>query len=158
MRHQSAHNLLFDCQYGRSTGDLFAFLTESWSSSHRDFSETFAVGLDISKIFDRAWHESLIFKLPSYRFYPSLCTFISSFLSDHSITDVVDGHCSSPKTINSGVPLGSVISPTLFLLFINNLVNLTQCPINSYADDTTFSTQQELSDSRRDAIRLLIFH
>ena len=60
MRHLSVHNLLSDCQYGFrkgwSTGDL-AFLAESWSSSFRDFGETFAVGLDISKAFDRVWHK-----------------------------------------------------------------------------------------------------
>ena len=74
MRHLPARNLLSDCQYGfrkgQSTGDV-AFLTEFWSSSFRDFSETFAVGLDISKAFDRGWHKSLISKLPSYGFYPS---------------------------------------------------------------------------------------
>ena len=88
MRYLSAHNLLSDCQYGFqkgwSTGDL-VFLTESWSSSFRDFGETFAVGFDTSKAFDRVWHKSLISKLPFYGFYPSLCTFISSFLSDRSI-------------------------------------------------------------------------
>ena len=168
LKHLSTHNLLSDRQYGfrkgRSTGDLLAFLTESWSSSFRNFGETFAVALDISKAFDRVWHKSLISKLPSYGFYPSLCTFISSFLSNRSIAAVVDGHCSSPKPINSGVPQGSVLSPTLFLLFINDLLNLTQCPIHSYADDSTlhFSTkfdrrptQQELNNSRRDAIARL---
>ena len=141
MRHLSAHNLLSHYQYGfrkgRSTGDLLAFPTESWSSSFRDFGETFAVGLDISKAFDRVWHKSLIFKLPSYGLYPSLCTFISSFLSNRSIAALVDGHYSSPKTINSGVPQGSVLSPILFLLFINDILNLTQCPIQSYAYETT---------------------
>ena len=57
LKHLSDHNLLSDHQYGfrkgRSTGDLLAFLTESWSSSLRDFGETFAVALDISKAFDR---------------------------------------------------------------------------------------------------------
>ena len=128
MRHLSVHNLLSDCHYGfwkgRSTGDL-AFLTESCSSSFRDFGETFTVGLNISKAFDRVWHKSLISKLPSYGFYLSLCNFISSFLSDHSVAAVVDGHCSSSKTIKSVVPQGSVLSPTLFLLFINDLLNLT---------------------------------
>ncbi len=41
--------------------------------------------------------------------YPSLCSFISSFLSDRSISAVVDGQCSSPKPINSGVPQGFVL-------------------------------------------------
>ena len=57
LKHLSAHNLISDRQYGfrkgRSTGDLLAFLTESWSSSLSDFGETFAVALDISKAFDR---------------------------------------------------------------------------------------------------------
>ena len=167
IRHLSAHNLLSDCQYGFrkgwSTGDL-AFLTESWSFSFRYFGETFAVRFDISKAFNRDYHKSLISKLPFYRFYPSLCTFISSFFSDRSIATVVDGYCSSPEPINSGVPQGSALSPNLFLFFINDLLNLTQCPIHSYADDTTlhFSTsynrrpiQQELNDSRRDTIGCL---
>ena len=53
MRHLLAHNLLSDCQYGfqkgQSTDDLPAFLTESWSSSFRDFGENFAVGLTYRK-------------------------------------------------------------------------------------------------------------
>ena len=92
--------------------------------------------------------------------YPSLCNFISSFLSHHSIAAVVDDHCSSPKSINSGVHHGSVLSPTLFLSFINDLLNQTSCPIHSYADDTTlhFSasfhrppTLQEVHSSCREA-------
>ena len=167
-RHLSTHNLLSDRQYGfrsgRSTGDLLSLLTNSWSSSLGCFGETFAVALDISKAFDRVWHKALLNKLPSYGFYPSLCSFISSFLSDRSISAVVDGHCSSPKSINSGVPQGSVLSPTLFLLFINDLLDLTSCPIHSYADDSTlhFSTsfqrrptQQELEISRGDAMEHL---
>ncbi len=56
---------------------------------------------------------------------------------DRSISAVVDGYCSKPKSINSGVPQGSVLSPTLFLLFINDLLSITDCPIHSYADDST---------------------
>ena len=81
------------------------------------------------------WHKALIYKLPSFGLDPSLCSFISNFLSNRSIA-VVDGHYSSPKPINSGVPQGSVLSSPLFLLFINDL-SLTQCPIHSYADDST---------------------
>ena len=35
-----------------------------------------------------------------------------------SVTAVVDGHCSSLESINSGIPQGSILLPTLFILFI----------------------------------------
>ncbi len=114
-KHLSTSDLLSDRQYGfrkgRSTGDLLSLLTDSWSSSLSRFGETFSFALDIPKAFDRVWHNSLLSKLPSFGFYPSLCSFISSFPSRRSISAVVDGHCSSPKPINSGVPQSSVLSP-----------------------------------------------
>ena len=76
----------------------------------------FPISLVISKAFGKVWHKSLISKLPFYELYPSLCTFISSFLSDRFITPVVSSHCSSTKTIKSGVPQDSLLSPTLFII------------------------------------------
>ena len=78
---------------------------------------------------------------------------------------MVDVHCSSPKPINIGVSQGYVLSSTLFLLFISDLLNLTQCPIHSYADDytlyfTSFSrrqNQKQVNDSREDATERLAF-
>ncbi len=107
------------------------FLSDSWSSSLSRFGETFAVALDISKAFDRVGHKSLHSELPSYGFYPSLCNFISSFLSARSFSAEVDGYCSKPKPISSGFLQGSVLSPTLFLLFINDLLSIFYCPFHS---------------------------
>ncbi len=159
-KHLFISDLLSDRQYGfrkgRSAGDLLSLLTDSWSSSLSRFGETFSVALDKSKAFDRVWHKSLLSKLPSFGFYPSLCSFISSFHSGHSISVVVDGHCSSPKP--------SVLSPTLFPLFISDLLSVTNFPIHSYADDSTlhFSTSfdrrptlQDLQDSRLEAAERL---
>ncbi len=105
----------------------------------------------------------LLSKLPSFGVYPSLCSFISSFPSGRSISAVVDGQCSSPKPINSGVPQGSVLSPTLILLFINDL-SVTNCPTHSYAEDSTLHfptsfdrrpTLQDLQDFRLEAAQSL---
>src|ERR1700755_853266 len=46
---------------------------------------------------------------------PSLCLLLSSFLSDRSISALVDGATSSSFSVNCGVPQGSVLSLTLFL-------------------------------------------
>ncbi len=54
LKHLSSFNLLSNHQYGfgkgRSTGDLLAFLTDSWSSSICRFGETFTVSLDFLKL------------------------------------------------------------------------------------------------------------
>src|ERR1700755_643843 len=134
-KHLNSSNLISDRQYGfrkeRSTGDLLSLLSDSWSSALRGFGESFAVALDILKAFDRVWHKALISKLPSFGIYPSLCDLFSNFLSSRSIAAVVDGHRSSFKSVNSGVPQGSVLSTTLFLLFINDFLSITSSPIHS---------------------------
>ena len=67
----------------------------------------------------RVWHKALLAKLPAYGFTPSFCKLISNFLSNRFISVVVDGATSASFLVSSGVPQGSVLSPTLFLLFIN---------------------------------------
>ncbi|KAL7633754.1 UNVERIFIED_CONTAM: hypothetical protein RMT77_015708 [Armadillidium vulgare] len=168
-KHLNSSNLFSDRQYGfrkkRSTGDLLSLLSDSWSSILRHFGESFAVALGISKAFDRVWHKALISKHNSFGIYPSLCDLLTNFLSGRSIATVVDSHRSSFKSINSGVPQGSVLSPALFLFSINDL-SITLSPIHSYADDSTLHyslqfekrlTQQQLIDSRRVALEQLTF-
>jgi len=167
LEHLKSHDLLSDRQYGfrqrRSTGDILAHLTNLWASSLNDRGESCVVALDISKAFDRVWHAALLAKLPAFGFSPSLCSFISSYLSNRSISAVVDGATSVPYPINCGVPQGAVLSPTLFLLFINDLLSTTENPIHSYADDSNLhrsssfhsppnpsdrsSSRQDISDS-----------
>ena len=69
-----------------------------------------------------------------------LIKWISSFLSDRSIAIRVDGYLPNPHSINSGVPQCSVISPVLFILFINDLLSSTSASIFSFADDTYLSS------------------
>jgi len=159
LKHLETHSLLSDHQYGfrkaRSTGDLLSYVTHIWATSLRDYGETYVVALDISKAFDRVWHKSLLSKLSSYGFPVSLCSLLHSYLSNRSISVIVDGSTSPSYPINSGVPQGSVLSPTLFLLFINDLLNSTSNPLNSYADDSTLHSSTHFNSAPNSLSRTL---
>ena len=134
-----ANNLLSDNQYSfrkpRSTGDILAYAVHVWSSTLEFCGESRVISLEISKAFDRVWHKGLLAKLPMFGLHHTLIKWIGSFLSGRSIAVRVDGFLSNLHSINAGVPQGSVISPVLFILFVDNLLASTSSNIHSFADD-----------------------
>ena len=102
-----------------------------------DQGATRAMVLDISKAFDRVWHAGLLHKLKSYGISGQIFGLISSFLSNRRLRVVLDGKSLQEYPVNAGVPQGSILGPTLFLLYINDLPDDIVCNIAIYADDTT---------------------
>ena len=62
---------------------------------------------------------------------------ISSFLSNRQLQVVLDGKSSQEYPVNEGVSQGSILGPTLFLLYINDLPDGVICNIAFYADHVT---------------------
>ena len=95
------------------------------------------VFLDISKAFDRVWHEGLLFKLRQLGIEGPLLEFIGSYLSNRFQRVTIGGQSSSLLPVEAGVPQGSILGPLLFLVYINDITDNIECDIKLFADDTS---------------------
>ena len=139
--HLERCGLFSDFQYGfrssRSTADLLIVVSDRIARVFNRSGVTRAVALDMSKAFDRVWHAGLLHKLKSYGILGEMFDLISSFLSNRQLRVVLDGKSSQEYPVNAGVPQGSILGPTLFLLYVNDVPDGVICDIGIYADDTT---------------------
>ena len=142
--HLEKCGLFSDFQYGfrssRSIADLTVVSVRIAKAFNRS-GATRAVALDISKAFDRVWHAGLLHKFKSYGISGQILGLISSFLSNRRLRVVLDGKSSQEYPVNARVPQGSILGPTRFLLYINDLPYDVICDIAIYADDTTLYSE-----------------
>ena len=130
-----------DFQYAfrssRSTGDLLTVAADRIARAYNRSGATRAVVLDISKAFDIIWHADLLHKLRSYGISGQIFGFISSFLNNKQLWVVLDGKPSQEYPVNAEVPQGSILLPTLFLVYINDFPDDVICNIAICADNIT---------------------
>jgi hypothetical protein len=105
---------------------------------------TAAVFLDIAKTFDTTWHPGLLYKLAKLQFLNNLIKLISSFLSQRKFRVSVEGELSTPRYMQARVPQGSVLSPTLYNLYINDTSKTPSVNLALFADDNClFATDRK---------------
>jgi len=92
-----------------------------------------AVFCDISKAFDRFWHECLLFKLR----HSGIDGRLLAWLRDRKQRVLLSVATSDIVSITAGVSQGSILGPLLFLVYINDIVTDIHSPIRLFADDTT---------------------
>ena len=95
-----------------------------------------SVFLDISKVFNKEWHDGLIFKVKQNSISGNLLNLLSNFLRNRKQRVVLNGQNSSWDDVNVGVPQGSILGPLLFSIYINDLADgLSNAKL--FADDTS---------------------
>ena len=114
--------------------------------------------LDFSKAFDKVPHQRLLHKLEFYGIAGDTLSWLTAFLSDRSQQVIINGALSSPCKVNSGVPQGSVLGPTLFLVYINDIADDIQSQLRLIADDCiiyrTINTPEDHTTLQQDLNQL----
>lgn len=135
------NNLLSDCQYGfrqgRSTSLALIDLIEEIIKCIERKKYVFGLFIDLQKAFDTIDHNILMNKMEKYGIRGFSQNWLRSYLEDRQQFVHINQHKSSLKNILCGVPQGSILGPTLFLLYINDISKISKkMKFILFADDT----------------------
>ena len=146
------NNLISSNQTGFKLGDscidqLLSITYEIYKSFVDGF-EVRGVFLDISKDFDKVWHQVIIFKLKQNSISGKLLCVLSDLLKDRKQRVILNGKVSSWTGVDGGVPQGSILGALLFLIYINTLADSLSSNTNLFADDISlFSVIHDVDTS-----------
>lgn len=127
----------FGFRKGKSTQDAISCLTSEIYKAMDEGKPSLCVFLDLSKAFDTVSHRQLLEALEDIGIRGTTYNLMKSYLTQRKQCVKIKTETSDLKTIDFGVPQGTVLGPLLFTIYLNNLFMLhTSGTVISFADDT----------------------
>lgn len=128
----------FGFRQGKSTEDAVSALSSLVVEQLDNHKKCLSVFLDLQKAFDTVSIPILVHKLKAIGLRGVPLELFKDYLSSRRQRVKLDSYTSGDAEVSYGVPQGSVLGPTLFLIYINDLctMEIKQANIFSYADDT----------------------
>ena len=117
------------------TEDQLFTLCQKIQDGFQDGKHTTAVFVDLQQAYDRVWRKGLLLKMQRLGINGKLYRWIKNFLTERTIQTKIDNTLSAHQTLEEGIPQGSALSCTLFLVFINDLAKEITSSKALYADD-----------------------
>ena len=143
MTHLTDNNIISPTQYAfrpnsSTTLALQSILNRLHHNTHQHHP-ALAIYVDLSKAYDTISHRKLIDKLrKEFNFTPGTLKYFESYFHNRQQSLHTQHAQSSTQTITHGIPQGSTLSTTFFLLYINNIIQtVPRSKVYTYADDTT---------------------
>ena len=135
------HDTIYKYQFGfikqHSTQHAIITIVDKITSSLDSGDILIGVFLDQKKAFDTVNHHILLKKLFSYGIIGTILKWFESYLTDRLQFVTFDGTQSEVKSVKCGVPQGSILGPLLFIIYMNDLYNVSKFIFSIlYADDT----------------------
>ncbi|GFS84960.1 RNA-directed DNA polymerase from mobile element jockey [Trichonephila clavipes] len=137
-----------------STTDQLFYLNQSIIDGFQEkpHKKTLAVFLDISAAFDRVWRQKLVHTIQGTGINGKALLWINDFLRGRKFSVRFNGALSESRRMWAGVPQGSVLSPLLFLIFMNTIHHHIHPDTNiaCYADDIAiWHSHNDITESEK---------
>ena len=137
VRYDILTNEQFGFQKNKSTCDAVLHFVNCVYTALNSKNSLVSVLLDFSKAFDTVNHSILVSKLEALGVRGSALSWLTSYLANRRQYVAIGDVQSSIRTIDVGVPQGSVLGPLLFLIYINDMSRCTnRAKFIHFADDT----------------------